>query len=253
MSGIAKRAPLPVVLRALLPVVLVAALTTLVVLVATLAASTGPTQVFEGVGPTPDRITTSTVTPTSEPTVAFEGESDITRLSGEQGESLLWVGPLVRGLLLALSVVALVLYLASVLRRRRVRRRGSDADVGSDADFAVVDPLAAVSRAVVEDAAEQDAALGEGSARNGIVEAWSRFEVQAGRGGVPRAEWETSTEFTERFLASVHADPEATARLGDLYRLARFSDHPLNEVDRAAAAAALARIRERARTSAQAP
>lgn len=245
MSGTAK--------RALLPVVLVVALTAIVVLVATWAASTGPTQVFEGVGPTPDRITTSSVTPTDTPTIEFDGESDTTRLAGERGESLLWVGPLVRGLLVALVVISVLLYLYRSLRRRRPQRSGRALDDGIDPDFSTVDPLAAVSTALIEDATEQDTALGQGSARNGIVEAWWRFEVQAERGGVPREEWETSSEFTERFLASVHADPDAAARLGELYRLARFSDHPLGEDDRDAAAAALARIREQPRSSARAP
>lgn len=239
--------------RALLPVVLVVAVTALIVLVATLAASSGPTQVFEGVGPTPNRITTSTVSPTEAPIVEVEGESDVTRLQGEQGESLLWVGDVVRGLLLALGVISLAYYVRVLLRRRRPRRSGSVDDGGTDPGFVVVDPVAVASIALVEDAVAQDAALGQGSARNGIVEAWLRFEIQAERGGVSREGWETSSEFTERFLGSIHADPGAVASLGELYRLARFSDHPLGEDDRDAAAAALARIRERLPSSARAP
>lgn len=230
--------------RALLPVALVMIVTALVVLVATLAASGGPTQVFEGVGPTPNRITTSEVSPSETLPAGGDTESDVLRLEGERGSSLTWLGPVVRGLLLALVVVSLALYAYFALRRRRPRRRAAD-DRHADPDFALVDPVAAVTSALVEDADDQDAALATGSPRNGIVEAWLRFEVQAERGGVPRKEWETSSEFTERFLDTVRADPEATALLADLYRLARFSDHELGEAERVAAASALTRIRQR--------
>ena len=50
---------------------------------------------------------------------------------------------------------------------------------------------------------------------------------------------DTSTELTERVLASRHVDPAAIARLAALYREARFSDHAMGEDARRAAIEAL--------------
>lgn len=228
---------------ALVSVLVVVVITGFVVLVATLAASTGPADVFDGSGPNPDRISTTPPSDTPNPVPEVGNDSDIDRLLDERGGSLTRLGAIVRGVLLALIVVAIVLLAFFTLRRRRPGRPRSPAEE-VDPDFAVVDALAAVSSALIGDAEDQDIALSQGSPRNGIVEAWLRFEVMAARVGVPREEWETSTEFTLRLLTSVRGDPEATSRLADLYRLARFSDHPVGETERAAAAAALGRIRE---------
>lgn len=226
----------------LLPVVLVVLVTAVVVLVATLAASSGPTQVFEGVGPTPDRV--SVETPSETPTAEAEDEevADGATLSGELSDTWPLVGAIVRALVLALVVVALVL-LAVLGWRRRPRSRASRLREDLDADFALVDPVEAVADAMLADADHQDAALADGAPRNGIVEAWLRFEHQAARAGVPREPWETSTEFAVRLLRDVRADDEATTALAELFRLARFSDHEVGEAERAQAAEALRRIR----------
>jgi len=230
---------------ALVPVLLVAVVTGVALLVATLAASTGPTPVFDGSGPTPDRISTIAPSETSTPTFSGEPESDVDRLLDERaGGSLTWVGTVVRGLLLTLIVGALLMTLVVYARRGRRRRAVSALEEAHDPHVETVEAFAAVSSALVEDAAQQDAALREGSPRNGIVAAWLRFEQQAAGAGAPREDWETSSEFTLRFLGSVRADPEATARLAGLYRVARFSDHPVSEDDRAAAAEALRGIRD---------
>lgn len=231
--------------RALLPVVLVVVITGFVVLVATLAASTGPTEVFAGAGPDPDRVTTNapSETPASAPT--DDPDSDVDNLfEDRESGSLTWVGTVVRAILLVLIVAALVLTVAYYARRGRRLRAASAVEEAAGDDFGTVDAFAAVSSALVEDAEQQDAALREGSPRNGIVEAWLRFELQAAAAGEPREEWETSTEFTLRLLESLRADLDATSRLAELYRVARFSAHPVAEADREAAAEALRRIRD---------
>jgi hypothetical protein len=217
--------------------------TVLVVLVGTLAASSGPTEVFAGDGPTPERISTTppTETATAEP---GGGDGPAPPVPELDDDTLSTVGRVIRALLGVLVVAALLLAVAAYLHRRP-RRVASRVQLGGDDDLAVADPLPAVSAALVEDAEEQDAALQQGTPRNGIVAAWLRFEVQAARAGVPREQWETSTEFTVRLLAALHADADATRRLAELYRLARFSDHDLGDEERAAAADALRRLRTR--------
>ena len=74
---------------------------------------------------------------------------------------------------------------------------------------------------------------------------WHRFERQAAAAGLVRQDWETSAEFTLRVLDLVDADSALVARLGALYREARFSDHPLGEAERAEALAALDAIHAR--------
>jgi len=240
VSGTSKRT-LPVV--SVVPVVLVVLVTAIVVLVAALASSTGPTQLFEGVGPTPDRISASQ--PSETPTEPTDEPDDVERgLSLNDGaDNLRWIGRVVRAILLGLVLVAVVLLIVFALKRRRPRSGRSRLEEDLDDDFAVADPLEAVAGAIRAGAEVQDAALQEGTPRNGIVAAWQRFESQAAAAGVPREDWETSTEFVGRLLAVVRADARAVADLAAVYRLARFSDHVLGEREREGAAEALRRIR----------
>ena len=89
------------------------------------------------------------------------------------------------------------------------------------------------------DADEQRRLLADGTPRNGIVECWHRFEQQAAGLGFEREPWETSSEFTLRMLELVSADPHAVTVLNELYREARFSEHPLTEEHRQRARDAL--------------
>src|SRR5690606_31543998 len=68
------------------------------------------------------------------------------------------------------------------------------------AEFTALDEPVRVVEQVVGDAAEQDALLRDGDARNAIVAAWHRFEVQGDRAGVPRRASETSSEYALRLL-----------------------------------------------------
>jgi len=93
---------------------------------------------------------------------------------------------------------------------------------------------------IEEDAVEQRAELAaEGEPRNAIVACWHRFEQQAVRGGVVRRPWQTTAEFVLGVLDLVSADRGAVTRLADLYREARFSDHPMTDEHRRAALEAL--------------
>jgi hypothetical protein len=115
----------------------------------------------------------------------------------------------------------------------RVRRRREPIE---DVEFEVLGTAAHVSDVIEEDAAEQRTLLVEvGEPRNAIVACWHRFEQQALRAGAVRRPWQTTAEFVLDVLDLVGADRGAVARLADLYREARFSDHPMTEQHRGAA------------------
>ena len=208
----------------------------LLLLLAAWAAVIGPAGVFRA-------------DPVAPPPAAVEGEPDAPPDSrpGEPDEEEVERGwgstaALLTQLLL-LCVVGYLLVLlvrlfrseSGVLEQLRRRRR--------PVEFEVLPPAPDdVAEEMVRDAADQLALLREGTARNGIVACWHRFEVQASSVGLAREPWETSAEFTLRILDLVSADDSAVLRLGVLYREARFSDHDLGEAARADAVDALERI-----------
>jgi hypothetical protein len=123
-------------------------------------------------------------------------------------------------------------WLGRARRRRRVRPE--------DVEFEVLGAGARVTEVMSEDADEQRALLAVGGEpRNAIVECWDRFEQQAVRAGVERRSWQTTAEFVLEALDLVGADRGAVAGLADLYREARFSDHPMTDDHRRQALAAL--------------
>ena len=67
--------------------------------------------------------------------------------------------------------------------------------------------------------------------------------MQGERAGLPRRASETSSEYALRILDLADADTVPVSRLAELYREARFSDHPITEEHRSEALTALAAIR----------
>lgn len=245
--------------------VLMVAGTSLFMVLVAWATLVGPDQVFTGPGPRPGSGTTSTETCIPLPVVTNAdgttteqipddiNERDYCEPPGagisqyrdlvEDHPPPLWLKVLGWIFLSALLLViagltgwVLVALVRAVLRR----------DAGTprlEAEFTVLDEPGRVAEQVVGDAAEQDALLREGDARNAIVAAWHRFEVQGERAGVPRRGSETSSEYALRLLDLADADVGPVARLAELYREARFSDHPITEDHRTEALAALEGIR----------
>jgi Domain of unknown function (DUF4129) len=157
-----------------------------------------------------------------------------------------WLRPV--AFALELLTGAVVLFLAGRLlrrlrqawlaRRRRLRRLRP-----AEVEFEVLGSAAHVAAVLAEDADEQRALLSVvGEPRNAIVECWQRFEQQAVRAGAHRRPWQTTAEFVLEVLDLVGADRGAVARLADLYREARFSDHSMTDEDRGAALTALDEI-----------
>src|SRR5699024_9377457 len=105
-------------------------------------------------------------------------------------------------------------------------------------------PLPDVGEAVREDAEEQHAALHAGAPRNAIVACWVRLEDAVVSAGLTVRGSETSTELTQRVLATYLVDDAALVRLAALYREARFSRHDITEAMRAEAVEALEELHD---------
>lgn len=243
-------------------VVAVAGTCLLMVLVAW-ATLLGPDQVFTGPGPRPVTTTTETciplpVTTGADGTTTVEIPDDVAERPycdpplefAEGGEDVverpppLWVEVVIWILLATMvaGVAALLLWLlAAVLREVRARRIRTEER--EDVRFTVLDEPTRVAEQVAADADEQETLLLAGDPRNAIVAAWHRFEVQGERAGVARRVAETSSEYALRILDLADADAGPVNRLAELYREARFSDHPVTEQHRTEALAALAGIR----------
>ncbi|MFC7727049.1 DUF4129 domain-containing protein [Nocardioides sp. GCM10028917] len=238
--------------------------TTLFMVLVAWATLLGPDEVFTGPGPVPATTTTETCIPLPvttaadgstaveipddladrpycEPPPEFGGgaEGDATETAAPQ-----WVGVLT-GLMLAAAAVSglavLAWLVAIVLRELRAYRLRQDERTA--VAFTVLDEPSRVAQQVTDDATEQESLLREGDPRNGIVAAWHRFELQGERAGVARRASETSSEYGLRILDLAEADNGSVNRLAELYREARFSDHPVTEEHRERALAALADIR----------
>lgn len=234
--------------RAVVPVSAVLGVLAAVVLVALLgtwAASSGSGPVLRPEGAPPPAGSSASPPPevAEEETVprAEDDEREEVRGSDEVPFWLQVLGLVVQ-VASVLFLVHLLLRAVRAGRRRRAEQR--QADDGPQAEFAVLEEPAPAraQRALDADAQAQRAALEEGSARNGIVECWHRFELQAATARIAREPWETSSEFTLRLLDLVEADRAAVAELAALYREARFSDHPLDEDARERARVALAAV-----------
>lgn len=245
-------------------VLMVAGVSLFMVLVAW-ATLVGPDEVFTGPGPRPGPGTTSAESCIPLPVVTNADGSTTEQIPDdinernyceppgagigqyrdlvEQHPPPLWIKVLGWLFLSALLLVIVggIGWLVVALARA-VLSRGAEAQ-RLDVAFTVLDEPGRVAEQVVRDAAEQDELLRGGDARNAIVAAWHRFEVQGGRAGVPRRGSETSSEYVLRLLDLADADSGPVTRLAELYREARFSDHPITEDHRAEALAALDAIR----------
>ncbi|MCW2767133.1 MAG: hypothetical protein JWO11_3092 [Nocardioides sp.] len=221
--------------------VLAAAL--LVVVLVTWAASIGPSDVLRGDGIAPRR------TDPTQPATTYTPSATTPPTDGERLQQRTPDGdanPVVRAIAFFIEIATLVLALYLLWRLLRWARETYDArdrrvPAPDDVDFEVISAPQATDE-ILADAEPQLALLDVGTPRNAIVAGWHRFEVQALAAGFGRRHWETSSEFTLRFLDLVAADEHAVSVFAELYREARFSDHEIGEPARAAAREALSAI-----------
>jgi uncharacterized protein DUF4129 len=212
----------------------------LLLVLVTWAASIGPDRVVSGGHVERIRPDEPTITPTEQgdPKDPVQEARDQKR-----GDPPRWLGAV--AFALELLTVGVVLFLVGRLLRRlrqwwlarsRRRRRRPPEEVA----FEVIGSSGRVTETMSEDAeAQRDQLAVGGTPRNAIVECWHRFEQQAVQAGIARRPWQTTAEFVLDALDLVGADRGAVATLADLYREARFSDHPMTDRHRSEALDAL--------------
>lgn len=137
------------------------------------------------------------------------------------------------GTAIALVAIVVLLIVATVraLQVRRVRRRR--------AAEPLPDPVVAV-RESVDRALQQ---LDVGTPDNAIIACWVALQDAVREAGVEPRDSETPSELVLRVLSDLPVERTALMGLASLYREARFSHHPLAEIDRANARGHLSAIR----------
>ncbi|KGN39570.1 hypothetical protein N803_01245 [Knoellia subterranea KCTC 19937] len=140
---------------------------------------------------------------------------------------------------LRLLLVLLVATIAYLLVRAFLRRLRRD----------VVQPKEEVRAGVLPDVLvdglrSSEAELDRGTSSEAVINAWLALERTAVAVGVDDDRSRTPAELVGAVLADYDVDRNTIESLAALYREARFSVHPIGEHHRAAARAALQRIRE---------
>lgn len=141
-------------------------------------------------------------------------------------------------LLLAVAAVIVAIGVAVVRALPRLSRTAPEPQP-------LLDPLDEFPKSALELAAgspHRRRLLQEGTAAEGIIACWLALEVAVAGLGLGRDRALTSTEYTERILASWPLDDAAIAGLAGLYREARYSRHPMDETARRQAQAYLDRL-----------
>ena len=142
---------------------------------------------------------------------------------------------------LTVLIVLLVIGLAAsiLLRGIGLGRRGSRRA-----------PLAdRLQRAVEEGLGELES---ERDPRRAVIAAYARMERSLAAAGLARSQPEAAQEYLARLLGQLGVSGEPARRLTDLYQLAKFSQHPIDEAMKSEAIAALVELRDELREQAEA-
>ncbi len=105
----------------------------------------------------------------------------------------------------------------------------------------------AVSAALDESLADLRA---EPDPRRAIIAAYAHMERALAAAGLPRHPAEAPLEYLERALVDLDATSGSARRLTDLFRVAKFSEHPLDAQAKEDAIAALKAVRDELRSAA---
>lgn len=165
------------------------------------------------------------VTPTEPPTASSPGVSILAVL-----------GVIVIVLLVALTIAILVLGVGPL----RSMLPGLGPPSATPVPSAVGRP--AVAASVADALPELLRAVEARSPRAGIIAAWVRLQEIAIAAGIALQASETPAERTMRMLNGLDVPGRWVLRLAELYREARFSDHPMSEADREEAVACLGAV-----------
>lgn len=141
-------------------------------------------------------------------------------------------------LIIVVIVVPLAGYVVLVVLGAvpRPRFRGRRSSPGTEGDPALVPRLGAEMADAVDHALD---VVEHGEAREAIVACWLLLVRAASESGSPARVSETAREYAERLSAEQLVSTASLARLADLYREARFSDHDVGPQLRAEARRAL--------------
>jgi hypothetical protein len=90
----------------------------------------------------------------------------------------------------------------------------------------------------------------EPDARRAVIAAYARMERALGAVGVTRRPAEATLEYLARALEDLRASGASVRRLTELFRVAKFSIHPLGLADKEHAIDALVTVRDELRSSA---
>ena len=132
--------------------------------------------------------------------------------------------------LILLVAVAIALFATRIRRPKGLRKLPDETDVGED--------LAASIRDAIDDLeAEPDA-------RRAVIAAYARMESVLARHGLRRRPSETPVEYLRRILLGLTTRTEAVVRLTDLFELAKFSRHDIDDAMKREAIGALREIRD---------
>lgn len=154
------------------------------------------------------------------------------------GHAIVDTGLATIGILVAIALTVLVLIVLNHLDKRRRGQPTPVPDVSDDTTLA-----AAVAAALADLAAEPDP-------RRAVIAAYARMERVLADRGMPRRPWEAPVEYVDRVLRSLGANGTAVDRLTELFEIAEFSRHPVDETMRTEAIAALERVRDAAEVGA---
>ena len=151
--------------------------------------------------------------------------------------------PALDWLMVALAIIVLIIvvkFLQWLLRRDWEQSQAPGEDDRSDDLDLLLQATSEMARGT---------ALAEGEPRNVVVRSWVALEDAASASGLARDPAETAAEFTRRFLGTWQVDEATTHELGELYREARFSRHPVPTSTSERAVFLVGRIHEQLRAA----
>jgi len=159
--------------------------------------------------------------------------------TAQQTEAQLPDNPVVGRLALVLVLLVLAVVTVAVIRQvvRHLPRRLPDRATGAGtAGTAPARPLTeAVDRALL--------AVEHPAAREAVVRAWLLLGEAAAAAGSPARPAETAAEYADRLAVEHQLSRPALYQLAELYRAARFSEHPVGEAERDDARRVLTELR----------
>lgn len=162
---------------------------------------------------------------------------------------LSWLGDVVVAAALVAAVAGLVLLVralarwrggrAAAPRLRRLRAADSAAGAATPAEQTAEAPLLDALDAGLADLSDDDR-----DPRRAVIACWVRLAETAAAAGVPRHHTDTAGDLVVRLLRTHQVSEQVLARFAEVYRLARYATHTVDERMRTDARSSLRQLRE---------